>query len=65
MNETTVPYNRPIANTNILPTHQNYSERLEVESTEMTDTDKLTWNCEMEVNLFHALRGHKPVGKYF
>jgi len=24
--------------------------------------ENINWNCEMEVNLFHALRGHKPVG---
>ncbi|XP_060562308.1 MRG/MORF4L-binding protein-like isoform X2 [Ruditapes philippinarum] len=24
--------------------------------------ENFNWNCEMEVNLFHALRGHKPVG---
>ncbi|WAR23780.1 hypothetical protein MAR_037449 [Mya arenaria] len=23
--------------------------------------ESLDWKCEMEVNLFHALRGHKPV----
>lgn len=22
-----------------------------------------SWNVDMEVNLFHAMRGHKPVGK--
>ena len=29
----------------------------------MVDAEKVSWNCEMEVNLFHALRGRKPVGK--
>ncbi|XP_072015582.1 uncharacterized protein [Amphiura filiformis] len=24
--------------------------------------DEFTWNVEMEVGLFHAMRGHKPVG---
>ncbi|KAL4236424.1 hypothetical protein ACF0H5_004809 [Mactra antiquata] len=28
----------------------------------MSEHSQLNWDCEMEVNLFHALRGHKPVG---
>lgn len=28
----------------------------------MLENEFLGWNCETEVNLFHAMRGHKPVG---
>lgn len=28
----------------------------------MLENEFLEWNCETEVNLFHAMRGHKPVG---
>lgn len=26
------------------------------------DLSEVSWNVDMEVNLFHAMRGHKPVG---
>lgn len=29
------------------------------------DSDQNNWQVDMEVNLFHAMRGHKPVGRYF
>jgi len=28
----------------------------------MTDSSEVHWNVDMEVNLFHAMRGHKPAG---
>ncbi|ESP00564.1 hypothetical protein LOTGIDRAFT_213024 [Lottia gigantea] len=28
----------------------------------MADSGELVWNVDMEVGLFHAMRGHKPVG---
>ena len=31
----------------------------------MGEDDSSLWNVEMEVNLFHAMRRHKPVGKYW
>lgn len=32
---------------------------------EMTvESESLHWNVDMEVNLFHAMRGHKPVGMH-
>ncbi len=28
----------------------------------MAEVDNANWNVDMEVNLFHAMRRHKPVG---
>ena len=30
--------------------------------TEKMENEFSGWSCETEVNLFHAMRGHKPVG---
>ena len=32
------------------------------EYTEKMENEFSGWSCETEVNLFHAMRGHKPVG---
>lgn len=29
------------------------------------DSIETMWNIDMEVNLFHAMRGHKPAGTLF
>jgi len=29
----------------------------------MTDEDKINWNVDLEVGLFHAIYAHRPVGK--
>lgn len=31
----------------------------------MVDTENLVWGVDLEVNLLHAMRGHKPVGNNF
>jgi hypothetical protein len=28
----------------------------------MGENENIVWGVDMEVNLFHAMRGHKPVG---
>lgn len=36
----------------------------ETKTSEMADlVGPGSWNVDMEVNLFHAMRGHKPVGE--
>ena len=30
----------------------------------MAEDDSMSWTVELEVGLFHAMRRHKPVGRY-
>jgi len=34
-----------------------------VQKLNMADDDKINWNVDLEVGLFHAMHAHRPVGR--